>query len=194
MKVLLTLIVSVLLAATAFAGCAADSAGQPEAASDQAAGEAGDGDNGEAAEPEATPYAFELTDIDGNVHRMSDYAGKPVYLKVWGSWCGPCVSSLPHLNELSAEAEDFTVLSVVPRISGEKDQAELSEWFKELGYENIVVLYDDNAAVVSDFGISAFPTQIFFDAKGVPVYGAMGVLEKSEIVEAMDRIISGEVG
>ncbi len=148
----------------------------------------------EPAEPEATPYAFELTDIDGNVHRMSDYQGKPVYLKIWGSWCPPCVSSLPHLDELAAEAEDFAVLSVVPKVMGEKNRDDFTDWFKQQGYDNIIVLYDDKAQVMNDFGITSFPTQIFFDADGVAVYGAMGVLEKQLIVDTISKIISGEAG
>ena len=54
------------------------------------------------------------------------------------------------------------------------------------------MLYDEDASIVSDFGITGFPTQIFFDADGVPVYGAVGVLEKDVIVDTMDKIISGE--
>ena len=195
MRKMLIAILSVLLAAAVFTGCTKDGMVRPETAVVQETGESTtDGASGEEPETKSVPYAFDLTDIDGNVHRLSDYEGKPVYLKVWGSWCAPCVASLPHLDELAAEAKDFTVLSVVPKIAGEKDRDVLTEWFNGLGYENIIVLYDENAAVVSDFDISAFPTQIFFDAEGVPVYGAMGVLDKSEIEDAMDRIINGEAG
>lgn len=197
MKKLLLVIISAVLAAGLLAACAPNNNNTPDKpaavipeAEETAAPAAAD--DAEAEEPVAEAYAFELTDIDGNVHRLSDYQGKPVYLKVWGSWCPPCIASLPHLDELAAEAEDFAVLSVVPKISGEKDRDEFTEWFKQQGYDNIPVLYDDDATIVNDFGITGFPTQIFFDANGVAVYGAVGVLEKSVIVDTMNKIISGE--
>ncbi len=199
MKKILILVLTLILTAGIFAGCSNDSAGQTKVpaatvtAEPEEDAEPAVAETAETAEQEPVPYAFELTDIDGNVHKLSDYQGKPVYLKVWGSWCPPCVESLPHLNELAAEAEDFAVLSVVPQISGEKDREEFTEWFKQQGYDNITVLYDEDASIVSDFGITGFPTQIFFDANGVAVYGAVGVLEKDVIVDTMDKIISGEV-
>jgi hypothetical protein len=29
---------------------------------------------------------FELPDLDGNLHRLSDYRGKKVFLATWASW------------------------------------------------------------------------------------------------------------
>jgi thiol-disulfide isomerase/thioredoxin len=148
----------------------------------------------EPTEPEAAPYDFEWTDIDGNVHRMSDYKGKPVYLRIWGSWCGVCVQSLPSLDALSAEAEDFYVLTVVPKVMGEKSREDFTAWFKELGHDNIMVMYDEKAQVMNDFGVSAFPTQIMFDANGVAIYGAVGEMDKTLLFDTMKKIADGTAG
>lgn len=148
----------------------------------------------EPSEPESAPYDFEWIDIDGNVHRMSDYRGKPVYLRIWGSWCGVCVQSLPALDALSAEAEDFYVLTVVPKVMNEKSREDFTVWFKERGHDNILVMYDEKAQVMNDFGVSAFPTQIMFDANGVAIYGAVGEMDKTLLYDTMKKIADGTAG
>lgn len=152
-------------------------------------------------EPEATPeeteaqateeiiYEFEFKDIDGNVHKLSDYRGKPVYLRVWASWCGVCISSLDKLDQLADEAKDFVVLSVVmPSQGGELSAEDFTEWYNAFGYKNLVVMFDNDAQIVKDFGINAFPSQIMFDAEGHIVYGAVGLMSSELITETMQKI------
>ncbi len=56
---------------------------------------------------------FELPDLDGRMHRLSDYRGRRVFMVAWASWCG-CRLDLPVWQEVmeAARGEDFTVLAV----------------------------------------------------------------------------------
>jgi thiol-disulfide isomerase/thioredoxin len=47
--------------------------------------------------------AFKLQTLDGKSVELSDFKGKVVILDFWATWCGPCVASLPHLNDLYKE-------------------------------------------------------------------------------------------
>ncbi len=140
-------------------------------------------------ETENAAYEFEFEDLDGNVHKLSDYEGKPIYLRVWTSWCGVCTSSLESLDTLTAQSKDFTVLSVVmPSMDGEMSREDFTKWYNEFGYENLVVLFDDAGQLVRDFGINAYPTQIMFDAQGRVVYGAIGLMSEDMINDTMQKI------
>ncbi|MCB9673267.1 MAG: redoxin family protein [Alphaproteobacteria bacterium] len=52
--------------------------------------------------------------IDGQEQRLFDVQG-PIVLDVWATWCGPCMKSLPHLDQLARTYEGrvtFVAVSV----------------------------------------------------------------------------------
>lgn len=42
---------------------------------------------------------------DGRERRLADYRGKFVVLEFWGTWCGPCVRSIPMMQALASKYE-----------------------------------------------------------------------------------------
>lgn len=36
----------------------------------------------------------------GRTVRLSDYAGKPVVINIWGAWCGPCRTEAPEMQKV----------------------------------------------------------------------------------------------
>ena len=46
---------------------------------------------------------FELADRDGKKRKLSDWAGRPVVVNFWATWCGPCRREIPLLNKVRAE-------------------------------------------------------------------------------------------
>jgi peroxiredoxin len=37
---------------------------------------------------------------DGKTIKLSDHAGKPVVINIWGAWCGPCRTEAPEMQKL----------------------------------------------------------------------------------------------
>ena len=62
----------------------------------------------------AAPLDFMLSDMTGQQVDLKQYAGKPVLLNFWATWCGPCKFEIPELVALQDKyrAEGFTVLGV----------------------------------------------------------------------------------
>src|SRR5438445_12806721 len=47
---------------------------------------------------------FELTDLDGDRHRPSDYPGEVDYINFWATRCLPCHAEIPEIYALRHEA------------------------------------------------------------------------------------------
>ena len=68
-------------------------------------------DTGVAAEGPAAPSPklpveipeIRLPGIDGAVHRLADWRGRPLVINFWATWCEPCRREIPLLKALRRE-------------------------------------------------------------------------------------------
>jgi len=74
---------------------------------------------------------FRAKDLDGNVIDLEKLRGHVVVLEFWATWCGPCLSEIPHFRELYASHRDDGL--VVIGISHDTRRKELRSYVAENG-------------------------------------------------------------
>lgn len=111
-----------------------------------------------------------LRDLQGNLHRLSDYRGRPVMLHFWATWCGVCRQEFGALNAVEAARGDALLLAVAE--DGD-DGAALRSFVKERGLTYPVLRGSDS--VSRQWGITVFPTTFYLDREGRIVTHQMGM-------------------
>jgi peroxiredoxin len=118
---------------------------------------------------------FRLSDLDGNVWRLSDLRGSVVVVNFWATWCPPCREEMPSLQQLfqkTLDAPDVVILTVLFN----DDPKNAYEYVKRNGY-GFPVLRDPDGSVAAAYGLTGVPETFFIDRSGVLrnwVIGPMG--------------------
>ena len=66
---------------------------------------------------------FRLNGIEGVID-LNDYRGKVVYVDFWASWCAPCRSSFPWMNEMQRRYQDEGLEIIAINLDKERQLAE----------------------------------------------------------------------
>ncbi|AKU63639.1 hypothetical protein ADJ80_07735 [Aggregatibacter aphrophilus] len=120
------------------------------------------------AEGENSLKDVQFKDLNNNVVTLDQVTtkGKPVYVKMWASWCPICLAGLAEINELSADqSKNFDVITIVsPGAKGEKETQDFVEWYKGLDYKNIIVLLDEKGETLKRAKVRGYPSSVLLDA------------------------------
>lgn len=139
---------------------------------------------------------FTLTDQYGNVHTLSDYKGKIIFLNFWATWCYPCQVEMPDIEALYQEyglnSEDVVILGVANPSTDEHPNnndvsiEEITAFLEESDL-TFPTVFDDTGEVFRNFYVSGFPTSYFIDVEG-NIYGhASGTITKSIMENAIQQ-------
>lgn len=119
---------------------------------------------------------FSLPFDRGQLH-LADFRGKVVYLDFWASWCGPCRSSFPWMNEMQARYGDKGL--VIVAVNVDKNRALANEFLAQLPAK-FTVAYDPQGSVASLYQIIGMPTSFLIDRDGKNQYSHQGFREKDK--------------
>ena len=117
---------------------------------------------------EAFAPDFSITTADGEYLTLDDLHGKVVLLDFWGTWCPPCVASVPALRDLQKR---FSKESQFKMISVSNNDPE--ERWRDFIQKNQMVwtqYLDRDHHVSRTFEVHSYPTYILLDAEGIVRY------------------------
>lgn len=121
-----------------------------------------------------------LQDLQGRAVSLQDFAGKPLVVNLWASWCPPCRREMPVLAAAQRDEPDMTFLFVNQGESAAQVAAFLAA---EPGLEN--VLLDTGSQLGGRVGSRALPSTLFYDAQGRQLGSHLGELSRASLAHAL---------
>jgi cytochrome c biogenesis protein CcmG/thiol:disulfide interchange protein DsbE len=131
---------------------------------------------------------FSLADLDGRPVRLANYAGRPVLLNFWASWCTPCVEEFPLLDAALTEHADagLAVVGIVYR-----DRSEAARDFAEQLGADWPLVMDPGETVARAYGVYGPPESWLIDSDGRVFGRQIGPYTADELDAELDRLLSG---
>jgi len=104
---------------------------------------------------------------------LAKFAGRPLLLNLWATWCAPCIKEMPMLDSLAGRG-GVTVLAVSQDLTGAEA---VGPFFAERNFQHIRPYLDPENVLAAVLGANELPVTILFDAKGLEVLRVTGALD-----------------
>lgn len=128
---------------------------------------------------------FELTTLDGEKMSLSDLKGKKVLVNFWATWCPPCRSEMPDMQQIYDEYDDDVVIAAVNLTSSESSVDTVESFVNELSL-TFPILLDEKGKVNNEYEVLSYPTSYFIDEEGIIKTKFVGALSYDQMKKLID--------
>jgi thiol-disulfide isomerase/thioredoxin len=127
---------------------------------------------------------YELRDMDGKSHRVSDNRGKWLIINFWATWCPPCIQEMPELERFYKQHSSSAQVRGVT--FEDTDKATIRQFIKQLGITYPVLGHGQDP--LTGFGtVSVLPTTFIIDKQGLFLHRFEGPITAQDIAEIIDQ-------
>ena len=131
---------------------------------------------------------LELKDVEGRLHRLSDYRGKVVLVNFWATWCAPCREEMPSMQALrdSLQGRPFEVLAV-----NVGEGARVARGFGDKMALRFPLLLDGDTSTTRAWGARVLPANFVIAPDGRIRYSHLGALDwaRADVKAAIERLM-----
>jgi len=104
-----------------------------------------------------------LDGLNGKTKKFSDFKGKPLFINVWASWCGPCRAEMGSIERLAKRynGKEFNVIG----ISTDDYRNKATQFIKDtkISFDNFI---DHKLLLENMLGANTIPLTVLVDADG----------------------------
>ena len=135
---------------------------------------------------------FQLQSLDGQTVSLGNLRGKPVLINFWATWCPPCRSEMPYMQEIYEEWSDKGL--VVLAINTGESSSKVRGFLESHGF-SFPVLLDADLLVALRYDVVRYnklyiPTTFFIDRDGIIQEKVIGAFpSKGAIEKRLDKIV-----
>ncbi|MBC5806369.1 MAG: hypothetical protein DLM53_12065 [Candidatus Eremiobacter antarcticus] len=105
---------------------------------------------------------FVVTTVDGKKVLLRQFAGRPIFMNFFATWCPPCKLELPNIVKHYAEYKKDVVFLGFDQ---EETPDLVKPFLKQYGIRYTVGI--DQGQVAASYGVAALPQSVFIDKNGI---------------------------
>lgn len=132
-----------------------------------------------------TAPAFHLLATDGTHVSLADYAGRPLVINFWASYCPPCKAEMPLLDRYVGAQSNARLVLID---EGESEQA-TQAFLNGIGIDRVALL-DSDLSVGHAYGIYELPMTVFVRADGTIDRRQIGQLDAGVLQTELSNLTS----
>ena len=115
-----------------------------------------------------------LFDLNGKQIIMGQFAGKPLVINFWGSWCGPCLQEIPVFETAGKKFGNQVNIIMISDEEVEKIAA-----FKNKN--NYQLTYVHSSVALGSLGIESVPLTCFYNPAGKLILAKKEGIKQEEL-------------
>lgn len=128
---------------------------------------------------------FQLTTLEGEIVKLSDFKGQRVMINFWATWCPPCRAEMPDMQKFY-ENNDVQILAV-NLLETESNPDKVQEFIDEFELTFTIPL-DEESVVSNKYEIIAYPTSFMIDSSGRIQFIALGAMNYDLMVQEFEKM------
>ena len=114
---------------------------------------------------------FALKDMDGRLHRLSDYRGQVVIVNFWATWCPPCREEMPSMQRAWEQLRKEGIVMLGINVGEDEDTIFAFTGSYPVDFP---LLLDRDSSVIQRWSVMGLPTTFVVDPEGRLRYRAIG--------------------
>lgn len=132
---------------------------------------------------------FVVFDASGKAVTLADFAGKPIVINFWASWCGPCRSEMPAFQaayEIYGDEVQFLVINLTDNYYETVHSAQ--SFINQQGY-TFPVYFDLASSGAEAYSVYSIPATFFVDPWGYLVAQHTGAMDLQTLQSYIAQIL-----
>ncbi|GLI98095.1 hypothetical protein Sbs19_19130 [Sphingobium sp. BS19] len=107
---------------------------------------------------------------------LQDFAGKPLLVNLWATWCTPCVAEMPTLDAVAGNyaAKGLQVLTISQDSQG---AAQVDPFFAKRKFTHLKAWLDPENQFGFHYATGLLPTSVLYNAEGKEVARVIGAMD-----------------
>ncbi|WP_263356761.1 TIGR03435 family protein [Acidicapsa ligni] len=131
-----------------------------------------------------------LSPKGSDVPSLRKLRGRTIVLDFWATWCGPCIASMPHMNELvkTLDPGKFTFIAI-----DDEDESVTAAFLSKRTISSIVAL-DATKATFRSYAIDSRPATVVIDPQGNVALVTTPAKLNAQILQSISSRVPAEHG